>query len=59
MRILIGLILQMTSIYFIGNSIFVQELLKSKTIGIVYLCMGVVLWAFSYFILFDIKGGTK
>lgn len=54
-RKLIGLILQILSIYCIGNSIALQILLESKGLGISFLFLGIALWTFSYFILHDLN----
>jgi len=60
MRRLIGLIIQVMSIYCIGNSIALQVATKNQAIGIIFLCFGISFWALSYWILlFDLKEKQK
>jgi len=59
MRVLFGLILQILSIYCIGNCFFIQFILESKGMGITFFSLGVVLWAVSYSILHDLNSKER
>jgi len=52
-KVLFGLILQIVAIYCIGNSFFIQFILKSKGMGITFIFLGISFWAVGYFILHD------